>query len=460
MDLKELYRGRFGDLEGIFAVIVTSMAAGAVLAWIVLFKATEATEDWVKVVSTHLMLIIAIALIIIVYIYPAVRSLIISHWHNITGTFDQFVSKAASGARALATGNLVAAIDHYESAVREGVAWYGLRATRRWVVQASFGLLIAFGGVVGTTLLFRQTLLMKEQNVKLTEQTNLLKEQNEKLDLQTVSAETAQRRSMLAPELFSLLQTIAKEAGKPLERDTVVRIEAFSQAATPYFSLQVEDISGARVVTLSKQQKSAERGQLLSALTSARTALPTQANFDFADLRSARLSKASLEKVKLSNADLEDADLSFSQLREASLSGTSFRFANLKGADLSDAVLNYNNFALSDLTGATFAGVRAPKALDSFVSNVCFASANLIGADFTGAKFNRFTVDWSEAVVGRKSSGALPDGFPKGWAAPPDDWTLATIEDDFVVLRRLSVPPKGDLRNSVCSEFRRTTPRR
>jgi len=50
-------------------------------------------------------------------------------------------------------------------------------------------LLIAFGGLIGTALIFRQTALLGEQNKKISEQIDLLAEQNRKLDFQTITAE-------------------------------------------------------------------------------------------------------------------------------------------------------------------------------------------------------------------------------------------------------------------------------
>jgi hypothetical protein len=111
------------------------------------------------------------------------------------GTFGQVVSNVRAAAWAAAENDAAAAVSHAERAVHEAAAWYAPIAARRFVVQTLITLLVTFGGLVGTGLLFRQTLLLGAQNAKL--------------DLQTVTAE-AQRRGGLAAELFSILQAVSQ----------------------------------------------------------------------------------------------------------------------------------------------------------------------------------------------------------------------------------------------------------
>ena len=61
--------------------------------------------------------------------------------------------------------------------------------------------------------------------------------------------------------------------------------------------------------------------------------------------------------------------------------------------------------------------------------------AYLSGADLSGA-------DLSEAFVGTpKAPGQLPDGFPKGWVAPPPVWELYD-NNGRARLRRSSPSPQ------------------
>jgi hypothetical protein len=97
------------------------------------------------------------------------------------GTIEQIISDTAEATRAAAKSDAPAAVSHAERALREAAAWYGPAAARRFVVHTLVTLLVTFGGLVGTGLLFRQTILLDKQNEKLGEQTALLRDQNAKL---------------------------------------------------------------------------------------------------------------------------------------------------------------------------------------------------------------------------------------------------------------------------------------
>ena len=73
------------------------------------------------------------------------------------GTLEQVVSHAAAATRAAAESDTPAAVSHAERALHEAAAWYGPIAARRFVVQTALALLVTFGGLVGTGLLFRQS---------------------------------------------------------------------------------------------------------------------------------------------------------------------------------------------------------------------------------------------------------------------------------------------------------------
>jgi hypothetical protein len=62
------------------------------------------------------------------------------------------------------------------------------------------------------------------------------------------------------------------------------------------------------------------------------------------------------------------------------------------------------------------------------------------GADLSGADLGK--ADLSEAFVGTsKAPGQLPDGFPKGWIAPPSGWELYD-DNERAHLRRSSPSPQ------------------
>jgi hypothetical protein len=87
------------------------------------------------------------------------------------GTFQQVVSDVRTATQAAAKGDDEAAALHAERALHEAAAWYGPIAVRRFVVQTVLALLVTFGGLAGTGLLFRQNLLLSSQNAKLDLQT-------------------------------------------------------------------------------------------------------------------------------------------------------------------------------------------------------------------------------------------------------------------------------------------------
>lgn len=422
---------------GIFATAFVNAVIGGTLALALAFQGVDAAAPWVDIFTrsaTDLIAILAIALFVV---SPSIAWLQWRFLRHTIGTADQVITEVSGALLAHGSGDSKTFHHHIQRAVREGFAWYTPVAGRRWVLQAAFGLLIVLAGLFGTTLVFRQTQLMKEQNAKLTEQTGLLRDQNDKLDIQTVVAEAAQRRAMLAPELFLLLQAITNVQDKPI---APVRIETFTQSATPYFSMVVIDRSGARILTLSKQQKSAERGQLLIALASAKISIPPRAVFNFADLSSAQMSDFDLNDVQLSDAYLDGANLNSSTLRKATLMRTSFRGAEMRGTDLTGAQLYSCDFSSADLTGAKLVALRGPKPSGSNPIYGNFGGATLIDVDFSGTTF-RADTEWEYAAVGRQSDGVLPDGFPKGWSSPPTGWKTFVDDDGLVRLQEINPTP-------------------
>ncbi len=467
------------SLGTIFLMLVTGIVIGTALSWVLLFEAVDVSAPWINSTFHFLMVALGLGAVALVIIVPATLWAIRKFIGTARGSLNQIVVEIGAAARAQDQANFPTVVHHVERAALEALAWYTPRAARRWVVQTSFALLLALGGLAGTALIFRQTLLLGEQNKilgkqdeKLKTQIGLLKEQNEKLDLQTITAETSQRRAMLAPELFSLLQIIASNPKKPLDDGVSSRMVAFTQAAAPYSSLEVIDENGQRTVRLSKRPRSAERGQLLAALVANSVTIPPQSNFDAADLRGSTFDDAQMQGKSLLQADfaqarMEKADFEFCRLSGANFTNVfgqhaSFRYAYMEKTDLSGAHMNNASFIYAkmnealliettirgadfegaDLSGAKFNGAEQdPRISNTFgLPSLSMRFANLIGADFTGARLLE-DVDWRGAIVGKPKTDGLPDGFPKGWSGPPNGWKLVEA-DGLVRLEKIEAPPK------------------
>jgi uncharacterized protein YjbI with pentapeptide repeats len=408
--------------------MVLGLVVGATASWALLYPALEKAVPWVdifiQIVLPAMGIFVAALMLVVPLAWWAIRRFI----KTAHGTLEQVVRKVAAAAQAAAENNTSAATSHAREAALEAVAWYGPVAARRFVVQTALGLLVTFGGLVGTALLFRQTILLGEQNKKLAEQTDLLRNQNEKLDqqtdlfreqntkldLQTIAAE-AQRRAGLSAELFAILEAISRlgvevpagttSSQQPrgqLPRGLQARIIALSHAAAPYRIIEVPEGRNS-IPRRADRDRSPERGQLLVGLVLADidfTVLAGRITFEGADLRGARLNNAFLPHTFLPGAFLPGADLPDAILTDA----------DLPGAVLTNAVLTKANLILADLAGANLAGAD-------------LTDANLTGAKLTDTNLNG--ADLTHAIVGKTvAPGKLPDGFPTGWDGPPPGWEL------------------------------------
>ncbi len=181
---------------------------GAALTWVLVTR-IEHAEPLVSVLRDLLPLAFG------GFVAALVVGLLLGSWWlmriigRAAGTLEQIVAEATKAAEAAARRDAPTAVSHAGQAAQEAVGWYAQGAAKRFAVQAALGLFVAFGGLVGTTLLFRQTLLLVEQirkidtqmmllrkqNEKLDAQTGLLSEQNTKIDLQTVTVEAQSGRA-------------------------------------------------------------------------------------------------------------------------------------------------------------------------------------------------------------------------------------------------------------------------
>ncbi len=403
------------------------------------------------------------------------------------GTLQRVISNGAAATRAAAQSDAPGAVTHAENALHEAAAWYGPIAARRFTVQTALALVVTFGGLVGTGLLFRQTLLLGEQtiflgkqNEKLDEQTALLRDQNTKLDLQTVTAE-AQRRAGLAAALFSILQAVSQltppgEAGErrkeaiQLPSGLVARVIAFSRATARYWIAEVPDRTKDGEVPVPRfadRLRSPERGQLLVGLITAGVDVPALAvagtTFADADLRSAalrrtRLRFADLQDAELRVADLHGADLQGANLLRADLRSAILQRANLQGAVLQGADLRSTILRVAVLRGAVLqdANLRGAVLQGAVLQGADLQGAVLQGADLRSAILQRANLqgadlqsadlqgaDLQGANVGDRfnfTPGQLPKDFPRGWSAAPAGWELLVDDGATIRLRRISAP--------------------
>ncbi|MDI4234154.1 pentapeptide repeat-containing protein [Bradyrhizobium sp. Arg237L] len=471
-------RTQASGLGALVTFLVIGIVIGSVLSWALLFGALDVSAPWIDSALHTFIVALGLCATVLVVVIPTSIWAVRKFLGSAKGSLDSIVLEVGDAAKAYQAGKAPQSIEHVQRAALEALAWYTPRAARRWVVQTSLALLVTLGGLAGTALIFRQTLLLSEQNKKLQEQTSLLKEQNDKLDLQTISAEAAQRRATLTPDLIALLQIVASNSGKSLGEAESVRLAAYSLAATPYLRLEVVEQDGKRTPTLSERPQSTERGQILLALITSKLKPPPDCIFEAADLQSAQLDDADLSRFRLPFVNFRRAHLEAARLNHAILDYVDMQESVLTKADFRGASLVRADLSQSRLQWARFDGARMPKAkfIGSSIGGASFEEADLDGADFTrtnqrtrsagpggmpfagalnmsgailtnadftGAELVDYN-NWDGAIVGSPGDGPLPDFFPRGWNGPPAGWKLVK-QEGHVVLRRLEwVPPNED----------------
>jgi hypothetical protein len=339
---------------------------------------------------------------------------------NARGTLSGMVDDLTQASRAHAGGDSDKALDHFGRAVGEGVAWYSIGATRRFVAQAALGLLISFGGIIGAVLLFSQNTLLRaqndmvmsqlglltDQNKKIDKQLDLMVTQNAKIDQQTMVAD-AQKRGAFATEMFSILQEVAKSdrADGIISTELMTRIVVLTSSAVPYVYLDLQgDPEGDGAPRRIPKALSPERGQLIVALARMKVKLSllqkAGARFESADLRGADLSAADLSETSWEGCDFSGANLVEARFVDADLSnGVILNNVNAIKADFSEAMFDgrivNSTFRLADFRRAVF--------LD-----VVIRDGEISLARFDGATFVKFALENVSIGVGSD----LPEGLP------------------------------------------------
>ena len=284
-----------------------------------------------------------------------------------------------------------------------------------------------------------------------------IQDQQKKIHEISVLAAAVQKND-LKPLLSSLLEDIGKELkqnhGRILSDATFDRIAALSVAFKPYRAMTGD--------SLSRQESSPERGQLLQALilmnidTGTFGRIKRNTDFAWADLRGADLKGLDLSGINLAHANLESADmiginLKAADLKEANLWGANLNRANLRNADLKKAdlrwaQLNEANLTLANLSGANLSNAQLMKAdlTDATARwaqmvGILFHDAILTSADFGGSNFTKAnlrqavlndadirTVDFSNAdFVGVRFDNAWVN---KNWPEKLKEWQPAGLK--------------------------------
>ncbi|WP_164547426.1 MULTISPECIES: pentapeptide repeat-containing protein [unclassified Bosea (in: a-proteobacteria)] len=371
--------------------VAIGASAGAIVSWVLLSPKIERAAETVDQVSQTAQAMIAGAGLALLVAAPVGWYVIARALNSTTASLSAVVSNLSAAANAVIDARHGAAVSHARDAAHEGVAWYAAVSSRRWIAQTAIGILIAFGSLIGSALLFRQIILLSEQNNKLEKQTKLLAAQNEliidqssKIDLQTITSE-AQRRSGALSELNFLTQRIFStpltnindtETRRVLDDQLISQLVNFSHSLTSYYTVETvnstKDDNMEVVLKRSERARSPERAQLIRGLATAQVDFVHVAEvpFDYADLRSASFSGIKMHSIRLSNSDLGKSR---------------FNSVNLQGADLRNSHLNGARFNYGSIQHADFASTHGDSVVfDSIdaANSAVFHSARLVGTSF------------------------------------------------------------------------------
>ncbi|GAB4498453.1 MAG: hypothetical protein OHK0019_33790 [Saprospiraceae bacterium] len=269
-------------------------------------------------------------------------------------------------------------------------AWYSWMNFRRWVVMAFQSLLVGFGGLLGTLILYNQNKLLVQQN-------ELLNQQNVRLDQQTYLQE-AERRSSLISLMGSILDAVNLELKedvgakgvRDLSPQLIGRVIALSNSLRPYRYLGSDSLVG--------RELSPERGYLLLSIVSSEIdpvslrRIYRSADFSYADLKKAVLSGEFMAGVNLTGADLEGAlldetDLSNANLNDTEMNEAILARANLRSARLRNAQMRKAYLESADLSSTVLSGADLTGANLSFanLSHTIFSKANLKNVNLSHA---------------------------------------------------------------------------
>jgi hypothetical protein len=333
-----------------------------------------------------------------------------------SGTLTGMVDDLTRASQAYAVGDSAKALSHMGRAAEEGVAWYSIGATKRFVVHAALGLLVTFGSITGAVLLLSQN--------------SLLREQNKKIDLQTAVTD-AQKRGAFASELFAIVQDVAKLEGqqrRTLPEPLMARILVLMSSAKPYLFLEFPSSGAPQRI---RRPLSPERGQMLTALARLNVNLSTLitagVEFDGADLRQADLQGVDLSKANLSGSNLSGANLRGAKLVGAQLINVEFDKVHADSANFSEAALINTYIREAHLRSAIF-----DRATLSWVviENTWLDYATFNDTRMLSVKFARAGILKSDLPAGLPWPKSIVDSF-----ARRTEGAAFTIEHELTVVR-------------------------
>lgn len=321
------------------------------------------------------------------------------------GTLESVVNDLAAAGIAHERNDNAAAITHLSSATSEAIAWYTVANSRRFVTQASFGLLVAFGGIVGSVLLLSQNDLIRQQ-------LKLLEEQNDRLNQATITTD-AQRRAALTSELFAIMTEVAKERAESdaepllLSDPLAMRIAVLTRSANPYIYIDFKNRGADGRFSLIERPLSPERGQVIVALARARITFAQLHNFgavfENSDLRDADLSDAQIVGLELIESNLTGAILRGASIRKSRIFNSVLTGISAEKIVFSDSIVSSSNVSNANLEGARIERTAFP--------------SNLSGALLTEAKLNEVDLDFAdldETIIGTESNGQ-PNSIHKNY---------------------------------------------
>ncbi len=409
-------------------------AAGFLFAFMGLGLIEETSGIILLVFLTALMFIAAFGLLLVLFRKPLLRRLFGFAETQIELFAEPLAEVAKSAIDRDPDGATAAARD----LVQMSLARYAWIATRRWIIGSLTALIAAMAAPAGTALLFRQNELLQAQNDRIDSQIAQVTEQTV-LNRYTVQLAEAARNAELvveitaiAEQLGQVLDRTADQSGprtvvdavpvldplQDLDLSLIMRITSASRATKPYQFLDVGIASKdnnalhfaaferlaeqlpkqfARVsdavgpaaeqgeIRLIDRPASPERGQLLTALTSAGVREMEVLNFYGMDL-----SYAYAPEIRLFLTSFQAGQLAFAD----------FTFADVIGADFSGAFLANARFRNADITSATFASVLAedskiPEA--GRTKEVFFTQMQ--GADFSNAVLRRTSFAYVNGIA-------------------------------------------------------------
>lgn len=131
-------------------------------------------------------------------------------------SLDDVLASLVKGVSAAAHGDRDTAEAEAHAFAKSATGWYVWSGFYRWVIASALGLLLAFGAFTGTVLLF-------EQNRKLSEQTVLMGQQGDLMQAQTDRLEEQSTQFQLQNEIMmiSLVSELRAQLELTVERTTL-----------------------------------------------------------------------------------------------------------------------------------------------------------------------------------------------------------------------------------------------